>query len=127
MKADTITLAVGSFANTSRAQKAVEDLRRDGFREDQVAVICKKTESLTGEILAVLTGLGFSNAEARYYQKASDAGQTLVVVEAQSRYRAAQLILERNGSSDPYFEESQPEDEGPHLVGYPFTWDSERN
>jgi hypothetical protein len=104
----------------------VEDLGRAGFREGQVAVICKKTESLTDEILAVLTGLGFSHTEAGYYQKASDAGQTLVVVEAENRYRAAQLILERNGSSNPYFEE-RPEDEGPRLVGYPFTCDSERN
>jgi hypothetical protein len=127
MKTDTITLAVGCFADSTRAQKAVEDLHRGGFREDQVAVICKKTESLTDEILAVLTGLGFSNAEAGYYQKASDAGHTLVVVEAQNRYRAAQLILERNGSSNPYFEEDLAEDEGPRLVGYPLTWDSERN
>jgi hypothetical protein len=127
MNTDTITLAVGSFADSTRAEQAVDDLRRAGFREDQVAVICQKTESLTDEILAVLTGLGFSHTEAGYYQKASDAGQTLVVVEAQNRYRAAQLILERNGSSNPYSEESQPEDEGPRLVGYPFTWDSERN
>jgi len=75
---------------------------------DQIAVICKKTESLTDEIFAVLTGLGFSNTEARYYQKASDAGQTLVVVEAENRYRAAQLILERNGS-----QHGTTEDEGP--------------
>jgi len=127
MITDTITLAVGSFTDSNRAQRAVEDLRRAGFREDQVAVIGKKTDSLTDEVLAVLTGLGFSNMEARYYQKASDAGQTLVIVEAQNRYRAAQLILERNGSRNAYIDEGSAEDEGPRLVGYPFSWDSERN
>ncbi|HEV3235743.1 MAG TPA: hypothetical protein VGZ25_02065, partial [Gemmataceae bacterium] len=127
MIADTIVLAVGSFGDSKKAQQAVEDLHRAGFREDQIAVICKKTESLTDEIKAVLTGLGFSRQEAGYYQEASNAGRTLVVVEAENRYRAAQLILERNGSCNPYFEEGQLEDQGPHLVGYPFTWSSERN
>jgi hypothetical protein len=127
MIADTIALAIGSFADSKKAQQAVEDLHRAGFGEDQIAVICKKTESLTDEIKAVLTGLGFSRQEAGYYQEASNAGRTLVVVEAENRYRAAQLILERNGSCNPYFEEGQLEDQGPHLVGYPFTWSSERN
>jgi hypothetical protein len=127
MNTDTITLAVGSFADRARAQQAVDGLRRAGFREDQVAVICKKTQSLTDEIFAILSGIGLSHAEAGYYQKASDAGQTLVVVEAQGRYRAAQLILERNGSRNPYSDEGHPQDEGPRLVGYPFSWDSERN
>src|SRR5262245_46223940 len=126
MNTDTLTLAAGSFSEGAQAQRAVDDLRRAGFREDQVAVICKKTESLADEILAVLTGLGFSNMEARYYQRASNAGRTLVVVEAQNRYRAAQVILERNGSRNPYSEENNP-DEGPRLVGYPFNRDCERN
>jgi hypothetical protein len=127
MIADTITLAIGSFDSSKKVQLAVEDLRRAGFREGQIAVIREQSESLTDENLAVLTGLGFSHQEAVCYQKATNAGRTLVVVEANNRYRVAQLILERNGSSNPFFEEGQLKDQGPNLVGYPFTWNSERN
>jgi hypothetical protein len=63
MNTDTITLAVGSFADRARAQQAVDGLRRAGFREDQVAVICKKTQSLTDEIFAILSGIGLSHAD----------------------------------------------------------------
>jgi hypothetical protein len=34
MIADTIALAIGSFADSKRAQQAVEDLYRAGFREE---------------------------------------------------------------------------------------------
>ena len=81
-----------------------------------------------GEVLAVLVGLGLSHPEAGFYQDACDAGGTLVVVEAEDRYRAAQLILERNGSCDPYSDgEGGPEDAGPLLVGMPLPLNPDRN
>ncbi|MFL5244950.1 MAG: hypothetical protein ACJ8FY_22845 [Gemmataceae bacterium] len=127
MNMDTVTLAVGTFESAWQAEHAVADLRRAGFRQDQIAVISEDEESLAGEVMAVLVGLGLSHPEAGLYQGAADAGRTLVVVEAENRYRAAQLILERNGSSDPYSHESRPQDAGPVLVGMPLPCDPQCN
>ena len=128
MNADTVTLAVGTFKSSKLAENAVSDLRRAGFRDDQIAVVSQEEDSLTGEVLAVLVGLGLSHPEAGFYQDACDAGRTLVVVEAENRYRAAQLVLERNGSFDPYSDgEGDPEDAGPLLVGMPLHLNSNCN
>jgi hypothetical protein len=128
MNVDTVTLAVGTFKRSRQAEDAVNDLRRAGFRDDQIAVVSQEEDSLTGEVLAVLVGLGLSHPEAGFYQVACDAGRTLVVVEAEDRYRAAQLILERNGSFDPYSDrEGGPEDAGPLLVGMPLHLNPDRN
>jgi hypothetical protein len=127
MNADTVTLAVGAFKSARQAQNAVTDLCRAGFRNDQIAVVSQEEDGLTGEVLAVLVGLGLSHQEAGFYQNSCDAGRTLVVVEAEDRYRAAQLILERNGSCDPCSDERLPEDAGPLLVGMPLPWNPDRN
>jgi hypothetical protein len=117
MIADTNAPVVGSFADSNRIQDAVDALRRAGFRGDQIIVIRQKEESRADATVAVLTELGLSHSEAKYYQKACDSGRTLVMVDAENRYQAAQLILNRNGSSDPYPQKTHPEDEGPRLVG----------
>jgi hypothetical protein len=116
MNVDTVILAVGTFKRSRQAKDAVSDLRRAGFRDDQIAVVSPEEYSLTSEVWAVLVGLGMSHPEAAFYQDTCDAGRTLVVVEAEDRYRAAQLILERNGSFDPYSHERHLEDAGPLLV-----------
>ena len=110
MIAKTTTFAVGSFTDSTRAKEAMNGLFRAGFRQDQIALVSRKSGTFPDVI-----------------QEASDAGETLVVVEAENRCRAAELILERNGSTNPYFDECHLEDEGPRLVGYPFSWEAERN
>ena len=127
MKTDTMNFVVGSFPDGYQARSATEDLRRSGFREDQIAVIAEQEDRLTDEVLAVLEGMGLSHSQAAYCQEASANGQTLLVVDAGGRYRAANLVLERNGSQLAYLGESHLEDAGPHLVGWPFTFDAERN
>jgi hypothetical protein len=127
MNIGTVTLAVGTFKRSRQAKDAVSALRRGGFRDDQIAVVSKEQDSPTGEVLAVLVGLGLSHPEAGFYQDTCDAGRTIVVVEAEDRYRAAQLILERNGSSDPSSDEWYVEDAEPLLVGMPLPFNLDRN
>jgi hypothetical protein len=121
MNANPVTLIASAFQTSDRARAAVEELGRAGFRDDQIAVISRKEQGLAGEILAVLIGLGLSHPEATYYQEASACGQTLVIVEAEGRYRAAQRILERNGSINSYSAAKHPQDAGPLLVGWPYS------
>lgn len=112
---DTVTLAVGTFYSDLETDQVLNELSRAGFRDDQIAVIGKK-KSLKEGVLAILVGLGLSRHEATHYQHAHESGRTLVVVEAEGRYRAAQLILERNGRITSYAEVNFP-DAGPVLVG----------
>jgi hypothetical protein len=114
---DTVTLVVGAFYSDLETDQVLNELGRAGFRDDQIAVIGKK-KSLKEEVLAILVGLGLSRHEATHYQHAHESGRTLVVVEAEGRYRAAQLILDRNGYITPYAEANLP-DAGPVLVGMP--------
>jgi RNA polymerase sigma factor (sigma-70 family) len=126
MKTDTMNFVVGSFPDGYQARSATEDLLRSGFREDHFAVIAAEQEGrLTDEVLAVLEGMGLSHSQTAYCQEASAAGQTLVVVKALARSRAAQLVLQRNGSPRAYFAKPYLEDAGPHLVGWPFSSDKE--
>ena len=127
MKTDTLNLVVAAFQDGYQARSATEDLRRSGFRENQIAVIAEQEGRLTDEVMAVLVGMGLSHSQAAYCQEASAAGQTLVVVDAGERRRVAQLVIERNGSQPTTPSDSYLEDEGPHLVGWPFSFASERN
>jgi hypothetical protein len=132
MKTDLMNVMVAAFQDGYQARSAIEDLRRSGFREDQIAVIAEQDGRLTNEVMAILVGMGLSHSQAAFCQEASAAGQTLVVVDAGDRRRAAQLVLERNGSrlgnlGESYLDEFYLDDEGPHLVGWPFNSDSERN
>jgi hypothetical protein len=127
MKTDLVSVLVAAFQDGYQARSAIEDLRRSGFREDQIAVIAEQDGSLTDEVMAVLIGMGLSHSQAAFCQEASSAGHTLVVVEPGDRRCAAQLVLERNGSRLKNLGDSYLEDEGPRLVGWPFCFDSERN
>src|SRR5260370_7316866 len=49
------SIVVGIFEDTTRAQKAVEELRRAGFWEDQVGVIARHYES-AGAVTTAETG-----------------------------------------------------------------------
>ena len=40
----SLTTAVGVFENRTQAQKAIDELRRAGFREDQIGVVTRNTE-----------------------------------------------------------------------------------
>jgi len=48
MKKTQRTTAVGVFEDRARAQQAVNELRRMGFREDQIGVAGRDTEGITG-------------------------------------------------------------------------------
>src|SRR4051812_12677928 len=54
-----------------------------------------------GGIFGALTGLGISEDEARYYEKAFNEGRALVAVKPGARAADAAAILRRNGGDDP--------------------------
>ena len=53
-----------------------------------------------GGIFGALTGLGVSEAEARYYEKAFNAGHAIVAVKAGDRASEAAGILRKHGGYD---------------------------
>lgn len=53
-----------------------------------------------GGILGTLLNIGISEEEARHYQKALEAGHTVITVKAESGYTDALRILRQNGAYD---------------------------
>jgi hypothetical protein len=87
-------VVVGVFHDRQAARKAVEELRRVGFAEDQIGV------AAVGGALGTLVGLGVPEHEARYYEPELHAGRTLVSVRAPGRYEEASAILRRHGAAE---------------------------
>ena len=66
-----------------------------------------------GGILGALTGLGYSEDEARYYEKHFNEGKAIVAVKPGNRWDQALTILERRGAYDlQRFRESPVETRG---------------
>jgi hypothetical protein len=131
MYADTVTVVVGACEDRWQAQDAVDELRRAGFREDQIALAARDQDDAPDGVLETLMDLRLSREEAEFYRDEFLAGRTLVVVEAEGRERAAQKVLERHRSHATNMRSAQGfcflDDEGPRLVGIAHNWDCNRN
>ena len=90
-------LVAGVFQNETNAQQAMADLQHAGFTDDQIRYSVHKGGA---GILASLTGMGFGQEEAEYYNSEFLGGRTIVTVKDDARQQEAAAILQRNGGSD---------------------------
>ena len=109
---------VGVFTEPGLADRAIEELERAGFRDDQISLsrhedtdrnvgIVGRITSLLSElkgsdrsIVKRLVSMGVPEEEARYYQGELELGRTIVTVEAGDRREDALEILRSNGGYD---------------------------
>jgi uncharacterized protein (TIGR02271 family) len=85
----------GVFQNDSQAQQAMADLQASGFTSDQIRYSVHRGGA---GILDALTGFGFPQDEASYYNEEFLAGHTVVTVKTNDRQREASDLLMRNGA-----------------------------
>lgn len=93
---DRSTVA-GVFTDESQAQQAMADLQSAGFSDDQIRYSVHKGGS---GILDSLTGLGFGQDEANFYNNEFMNGRTVVTVKTNDRQQEAYQILQRYGGYD---------------------------
>ena len=109
---------VGVFTEPGLADRAIDELERAGFRDDQISLsrhedtdrnvgIVGRITSLLSElkgsdrsIVKRLVSMGVPEEEARYYQGELELGRTIVTVEAGDRREDALEILHSNGGYD---------------------------
>ena len=109
---------VGVFTEPGLADRAIDELERAGFRDDQISLsrhedtdsgvgIIGRITSLLSElkgsdrsIVKRLVSMGVPEEEARYYQGELELGRTIVTVEAGDRREDALEILRSNGGYD---------------------------
>ena len=109
---------VGVFTEPGLADRAIDELERAGFRDDQISLsrhedtdrnvgIVGRITSLLSElkgsdrsIVKRLVSMGLPEEEARYYQSELELGRTIVTVEAGDRREDALEILRSNGGYD---------------------------
>lgn len=118
-------IVVGIFRDRTLTNRAIDELRRAGFRDDQVRLAGQ--ESATGGFLdhlaSVLSGheatgekfpdelvsKGVPEDEADYYQQELDAGRAIVLVESYGHQQQARDILRRYGAYDAGTHSTQTE------------------
>ena len=109
---------VGVFTEPGLADRAIEELERAGFRDDQISLsrhedtdsdvsFIGRTKSLLSglkgsdrSIVKRLVSMGVPEEEARYYQGELELGRSIVTVEAGDRREDALEILRSNGGYD---------------------------
>ncbi len=99
MANSTRSTIAGVFANGAEAERAVHELQRANFSNDQIRVSVHKGE---GEILDGLIGMGFPPNEAQFYNQEYRAGRTVVAVKTADRQQEAADILRLSGAYDAY-------------------------
>ncbi len=87
----------GVFQDESKAKQAMADLQAAGFTEEQIRYSVHKGGA---GIQDALTGFGFPQDEASYYNDEFLAGRTVVTVNTRDRQREASDLLMRNGAYD---------------------------
>jgi uncharacterized protein (TIGR02271 family) len=87
----------GVFQDDSMAKQAMADLQAAGFSEEQIRYSVHKGGA---GIHDALTGFGFPQDEASYYNAEFLAGRTVVTVQTRDRQQEASELLRRNGASD---------------------------
>ncbi|MFL5592795.1 MAG: YsnF/AvaK domain-containing protein [Ktedonobacteraceae bacterium] len=118
-------MVVGIFRDRSLAERAVEELRRAGFRDDQVRLAGQTApagglldhlasalsghETTGGKLPEELASKGVPQDEADYYQHEADAGHAVVLVESYGHQQQARDILQRYGAYDARTHAAQAE------------------
>jgi len=96
MASDTV-LVVTSFEDRERADQAIDALRQEGFRDQEIKVLEGKGKALMNE----LTEGGFEKEDARDFADAADEGKTLVAAQiAGEKADKAVSIMQRFEVSD---------------------------
>ncbi|GAC1305642.1 MAG: YsnF/AvaK domain-containing protein [Ktedonobacteraceae bacterium] len=98
------SIAAGVFTDEAQAQQAMADLQNADFTDDQIRYSVHKGGS---GILDSLTGLGFGQDEANYYNSEFMNGRTVVTVKSSDRFQEAADILQRDGGYDASRQVSQ--------------------
>lgn len=94
--ANDMTTVVTTFDDEKIADKAIDALRKEGFKDGEIQILSGNADKLVRE----LSGRGFGEADARGFADAAGRGKTLVaarVTEAKADQAAS--ILERYEAS----------------------------
>ena len=92
------TVAVGVFADSAHAQRAVQALTALGIREGAIALL--PPDASGTDIQAQLVELGVPAGEARFYAQEVRADRTLLVVPAIDNYDQVRDVLVQHAGSD---------------------------
>jgi uncharacterized protein (TIGR02271 family) len=76
MASDTVVL-VTAYEDRTKANEAIEALRREGFGDQKIEILRGKGASLVGE----LTKQGFGEDDARFFADEAEDGKTLVAAQ----------------------------------------------
>ncbi|MFL5627776.1 MAG: YsnF/AvaK domain-containing protein [Ktedonobacteraceae bacterium] len=90
-------VVVGVFADHAAAERAIHELQRAGFSDNQIRYSVKRGNE---GILDGLVGMGVPYSEAGYYNREFQAGRTIVAVKANQRQQDAHDILRLSGAYD---------------------------
>jgi hypothetical protein len=87
-------MVTGIFADEQHAQQAMADLQQAGFSNKQILYSPHKSGA---NILDALTGLGFGQEEAAYYDNEFQQGRTIVTVNDEARQQEAAALCSAMG------------------------------
>ncbi len=90
-------VVVGVFADHAAAERAIHELQRAGFSDNQIRYSVKRGNE---GILDGLVGMGMQYSEAGYYNREFQAGRTIVAVKVNQRQQDAYDILRLSGAYD---------------------------
>ena len=90
------SFVTGIFADEQHAQQAMSDLQEAGFSNKQIQYSPHKSGA---SILDSLTGMGFGQDDATYYDNEYQQGRTIVTVNDDARQQEAATIMQRSGAS----------------------------
>jgi hypothetical protein len=109
-------MVAGVFTSDEQARRAIDELRRSGFSDDQIRIAGRGVSSggFLENLKTIFVGQGTSDAqtandfmrlgvpehEARYFQDEIQAGRTVVLVKAPGGQQEAIEILRHNGAYD---------------------------
>src|SRR5688572_24206799 len=122
---------VGALRDRDAAQRAVDELRASGFREEQIGFAMRGTEDVEPRdrlvagthvagramggaaacgLLGALTSGGIPEDEAHYYEGELRAGRIILAVRPDGRAEEATDILRRHGAYYARVPEGEPPD-----------------
>ena len=90
------SFVTGVFTDEQHAQHAMADLQEAGFSNKQILYSPHKRGASS---LDSLTGLGFEQEDATYYDTEFQQGRTIVAVNEDARQEEAATIMQRSGAS----------------------------
>jgi len=106
-------IVVGVFRDRALAQQAINELRHAGFRDDQIRLMGQEAagglletlkskfsgqDTADGHLYDDLISLGLPEEEAHYYQRESEAGYAIVIVQSYGHQQEAGNILHQHGA-----------------------------